>query len=129
MREIKFRGKSLTSGKWIYGSLYNDGAEDYVLPNLPQTAYDYEDYQVDLNTIGQYTGLKDKNGKEFFEGDIIIINRYNEKAVIDWNYELGTFTLRCHGYGIGLKPFGEWLQEFDLFLIGNIYDNPELINQ
>lgn len=122
MREIKFRGKSLTSGKWIYGSLYNDGAEDYILPNLPQTAYDYEDYQVDLNTICQYTGLKDKNGKEIWEHDVFNIGDSKIQYVVVWK------DLLLCGKQIGTKTYiglDFWIENIEV--AGNIHDNPELI--
>lgn len=127
MREIKFRGKTF-NGDWEFGDLSqwneNDGRKRTFI-----SVEGLEPIEVHPDSVGQYTGLKDKNGKEIFEGDIIIINRYKEEAIIEWNDELGFFVLRCYGGEIGKKPLGEWLQEFDLFLIGNIYDNPELIKR
>lgn len=65
MREIKFRGKRLDNGKWVYGYLAD---ENYI--NDINT-FDLSSIEVDSDTVGQYTGLNDANGKEIYEGDII----------------------------------------------------------
>jgi uncharacterized phage protein (TIGR01671 family) len=71
MEEWLFRGKSLETGKWLIGSLFNDGGEDYIIPNELTAALEYEDYQVDQNTIQLYSGFNDKTGKRVFVGDIV----------------------------------------------------------
>lgn len=140
-RETKFRGKSLTTSEWLYGSLFNDGAEDYILPNLPSGALDYEDYQIDSNTIGQFTGLKDKNGREVFEDDIIRSPRGNIIAV-EFGYKEHVVK---HGrpqvadsfacYGLIARNMKNGITDFldNSFLagevIGNIHDNQELMKE
>ncbi len=129
MREIKFRGKHIFTEEWLFGSHYDDNGEEYILPNIPASAIDYEDYQVDPNTVGQLTGLNDGCGKEIYEGDILHVpgdecHAEFEGVVI---YNNGAFRVRSLNSGkesdlawcvrdrIGGYPRTE--------IIGNIEDN------
>ncbi len=140
MREILFRGKRINNGEWVYGAYYGtcritneDGGFEY--KHLMRRNNDEPLYIVDPETVGEYTGLKDKNGKKIFEGDIV---RYRlewwqcpMKSVVEycadkWNYP--AFDLKDHDYEAnGLQCAHE--EGIGLEVIGTIHDNPELLEE
>lgn len=143
MREIKFRGKNLNTKEWVYGDLlqWNDGETAIgVHGQFIDDGYHFnENYDktpyVDETTVGQFTGLKDKNGKEIYEGDIINVNGKYPKLIryIDeWaSYCLANLTdLDCDlktRYWHQVSPC--WWTDYkrEIKVIGNVYDNPELL--
>ena len=71
--DIRWRGKKLggKDGEWLFGSLYDDGGELYILPSHPGSALDYEDYQINPNTLGIWIGRNDKYGYPIYTGDLL----------------------------------------------------------
>ena len=122
-REILFRGKRIDTGEWVEGS-YTDYPGSMECPAI-QTYYD--DYAVDVKTVGQYTGLKDKTGKRIFEGDIVLKRTYNGKRAFPVTYDSGMFHAG-YGGGSSTATHGYTLDDRRIEIIGNVHDNPELLH-
>jgi uncharacterized phage protein (TIGR01671 family) len=120
MREIKFRGKRLDNGEWIFGSLLNlDGECEIADCNT----VDYGRYEVAPATVGQYTGLKDKNGKEIWEGDILT-DKFESIGVVEWRD--GALVVNFGDVDV-FQIVDCFDDSYQMWTIGNIYDNPELL--
>ena len=124
---IKFRGKSQKTGEWLYGDLVrNVEGEFAIVPpfEISMNNY-YRNYVVDKETIGQYTGLKDKNGREIYEGDILCYR--DAKFQTHIVYHNGGFYFSHFG-GTTFTAIGD--HEINKYtVVGNIYDNKELLTQ
>lgn len=125
MREILFRGKRKDNGEWVAGSLISfTGSQFTAIFSSPSFSC-----SVDPETVGQYTGLTDKNGRKIFEGDILggfLDEDYPENKTIvtvEW-YEYMWVTRQGNYYPDSLEESDvtDWFE-----VIGNIYDNPELL--
>lgn len=130
MREYKFRGKDL-KGEWRYGFLFYDyDCTDKYSPFINWKDEKYlggiGEEEVEEETLGQFTGLYDKNGKEIYEGDVLQIDI--DRAYVKWNDKYGYFELIPIGdYYFDSGVIGEELEYLEAKLIGNIYDNKELL--
>lgn len=136
MRKIKFRGKSKKSAEWFYGNYFDkDISGRSHIRTINRGCLD-----IDPETVSQFTGLTDKNGKEIYDGDII----YKKWINGDNREEQVSFVIVFHDAGfcvdkIPIPKIGvyrieypsrlseKWLKECELEIIGNIHDNPELL--
>ena len=120
MREILFRGKRTDNGEWVEGYAAMSGGT-FIICDNGLTYGGFEVYEVIPETVGQYTGLTDKNGVKIFEGDIV--KHYNAVYEISYITKYTRFAGRnsdCIFAGI---PLG------NTEVIGNIHDNPELLKR
>ena len=133
MREILFRGKRVDNGEWVYGFYWNRDELAHYIKVIDENGNLVGDYEVNKETIGEYTGLNDKNSKKIFEGDI---HEYNGKRFIA---KYGS----CFDNDRESNYFGWYFQEINatwceccdgtenrhINIVGNIYDNLELLGE
>lgn len=140
MREILFRGRRVDNGEWETGSLVYERkgtSEEQVSIADKMTAYHTP---VIPETVGQYTGLCDRNGKKIFEGDILRLKdekeRYDWRAIVvfgnpngeySWGWQLQNITPNAYVNPDTLLWIETELDYVSCEVIGNIYDNPELM--
>ena len=118
MRTIKFRGKDRRTGKWYYGNLYVKDTRGRTHICTPERGC----FDIDPETVGQFTGLMDKNDAEIYEGDILDFNGLK----IEVRFVRGVFALLCNG-DLDNELCGDCRTDMFAKVIGNIHDNPELL--
>lgn len=121
-----FRGKTEMSKRWVFGDLLQFSIGDMCICEN-RNDFEKDKYGVVPETVGQYTGLKDKNGKRIFEGDIVNDEQSGYNYYIKWFPEYACFALANKNGHIEFDC--DELEIFlnDLVVIGNIHDNPELL--
>lgn len=151
-REIKFRGKvkypekgytlfrNLKEGEWVCGDLHLNAATPHIHTSRLET------YPIDPETVGQYTGLHGKNGVEIYEGDIVRwvrrgvhiegrgVRDFVDNCEVYWDEKKHAFSMRYKissgGGASGLLNFeDDRVEEIYYEVIGNVYDNPELVTE
>lgn len=129
MREILFRGKRKDNSEWVTGNL---AAHDLICPGYPEDTvnatgkyYDEIPYvgfiEIDPYTVGQFTGMLDKNGKKIFEGDIVKVCGHLDYVI----FEKGCFSMARQAYNYELT----YQDSTTIEIIGNIHDNPDLLEE
>ena len=126
MREILFRGKRTDTGEWVYGDLLNVGVDYYYAIRTYGGREHGQVNAVNEKTVGQYTGLTDKNGKKIFEGDIVRYGDTVHEVVFEQRYGTAYFGLVYSP--LETLPCGHYQDLRQIEVIGNITDNPELLN-
>lgn len=126
MNTIKFRGKNIHTGEWLYGDYHREGKTHYIAkPEQYLREYAPIEFIVDATTVGQFTGLLDKNGKEIYEGDIVMQRGYSRIKPMVVRFEQGAFIVGWHG-GSSTQTRPMLIQK-RCEVIGNRFDNPELL--
>ena len=141
-REILFRGQHRRKGekvkldgtpvesKWVYGGICQFNEDRSI---IYQTEPEFQKYSIYTDTVGQYTGLKDKNGRKIFEGDIV--RRFNRNGqeimsyVVEWYSDCCMFVLDCIDFDMEFDTDFTVFYGDELEIVSNIHGNPELVRK
>lgn len=156
VREIIFRGKRVDNGEWIYGGYAKCNNREYILPDIDLVGREwvFKNIEVVPETVGQFTGLTDKNGKKIFEGDIVMYSDEECYYPEEYTKFIGDIVFEKGAFGIGSReklPIDlyywcdndNFVSLWELYwnlnctqdelpmleVIGNIHDNPELLKK
>ena len=145
-REILFKSKRKNWQEfpkeewWVEGSYhhqtdyYGESCDKhYIIDGTETDMEGYgEHYEIDPETLCQYTGMNDKNGNRIWENDIVMCKQYIGGNFIDYHIELGFVEMKHGAYGLHRKqgyyrPFKDWLEDYEYEVLDNIFDTPELL--
>lgn len=124
MRKIKFKAKRLDNQEWVYGYFYEENDNTYIIEDCQKESMLNRNipYKVNPDTACQFTGFLDNNGKEIYEGDVILIGP--DCSVVIWVEDLGGFYLKADYAKLPYtSPLGAMLCRYDIEVIGNIHDD------
>lgn len=130
MREILFRGKHSEKSRWDYGDLYIDHDKVYI--GMRETMHGVRVHgEVIPDTVGQYTGLTDKNGKKIFEGDIVRFSLITGRSLVPQGLRQVTFSAGSFmiedPYSGDDETISRIAASVEFEVVGNIHDNPDMI--
>jgi len=132
MRQIKFRGYNAKNKQWLYGFYLQNRGAHFVCPDEFANGKSWEDYEVDPESVGQYTGLKDANGKEIYEGDVVLVSVFDcfggdeqYKLSIEWQGTefVGDYNIKGKEKSWNLEWL--WGQDDEIEVTGNIYNKED----
>ena len=118
MREIKFRGRAVYEKVWVYGDLRHAGEK--LIYILDKTEFGMEN-KVDPDTVGQFTGLRDADGREIYEGDVVRVDDWSSPSFIRWDDDTASFVVDRWAVNLAHVCYRK--------VIGNVYDSPELLER
>lgn len=118
MRTIKFRAKRVGTHEWVYGHLFQNPVGEWKIKK------GFREYLIKPETVGQFTNHHDRKGKEIYEGDIVL-SKGKYPYTVEWITDGFLMRGRIYGGITSIKAFLPNQRE----VIGNIYDNPELVKQ
>ncbi len=138
MRKILFKAKRKDNGEWVEGYYVYCRKRHYILSALNRAmGFDEREdewIEVDPDTLCQFTGLTDKNGKKIWENDILKCKKYIGGNFVDYCIEVGYVEMKHGAFGLHrikndayYRPFKDWLEDYEYEVVGNIFNNPELL--